>query len=275
MIHFDDRCNASYKFEDFMGFNKYRVSYAINDDVYFSVVNPKKRKKANYMIRYYYTGLGRKDKYTVNLNPEIDINYLNNEYASVTLTFEPIQVKFNYDVSNINIYFYIYGFLFNLNENLDELINTTCMLTEQVPEFQNKTKHAYSINNPQKWSLIFANVPRTKNYVYDLQLQVNSIIENNIFNEEFLIFTTKINLTEIIFEEPENYTWIIVGCVLGFIVLLLIVFFIIKYIKLNRRNKNLKEDLKSMAYSNDIQKNVLVKAQQTSQKESDYDTTFI
>ena len=227
------------------------------------------------MIRYYYTGLGRKDKYTVNLNPEIKINYLNNEYACVTLTFDPIKVKFNYDVSHINIYFYIYGFLFNLNKNSDEQINTTCILIEHVPEYQNKTKHTYSINNPQKWSLIYSNIQRSKNYVYNLQLQINSIIENNIFNEEFLIFTTKINLTEIIFEETENNIWIIVGSILGFIVLSLIVFLIFKYIRLRKSNRNLKEDLKSMAYSNDIQQNVLVKTKLTSQKDRDYESTFI
>ena len=57
--------------------------------------------------------------------------------------------------------------------------------------------------------------------------------------------------------------------------MLLVAFFIIKYYRLQKSNLNLKEDLKSMAYSNDIQKNVLKKEQQDSEKSGDYDSTFI
>ena len=55
----------------------------------------------------------------------------------------------------------------------------------------------------------------------------------------------------------------------------MITFFVIKYIRLRKANINLREDLKSIAYSNEIQKNVLSKEQKTSEKESDYDSTFI
>ena len=85
----------------------------------------------------------------------------------------------------------------------------------------------------------------------------------------------EVDLTDIKHEEKESILWYILGPVLGFIFLLIITFLVIKYIRLQKANINLKEDLKSIAYSNEIQKNVLSKEQQTSEKDSDYDSTFI
>ena len=105
-----------------------------------------------------------------------------------------------------------------------------------------------------------------------MQLQVNSILEDNIFNEEFLIFNTKVDLTHIKLDEDFPYWWVIIG-VGGGIILILVVFFVIKYIRLQKRKKDLEEEMKSFAYSNDIQQNVIKKEKK--EKDSDYDTTFI
>ena len=87
----------------------------------------------------------------------------------------------------------------------------------------------------------------------------------------------EVNLTDIkkIINEEESKLWYILGPILGFIILLLITFFTIKYIRLRKANINLREDLKSIAYSNEIQKNVLSKEKKTSEKDSDYESTFI
>ena len=45
--------------------------------------------------------------------------------------------------------------------------------------------------------------------------------------------------------------------------------------RLRKANDNLMKEMKSMAFSNEVQKNVLVKKEITSQKESDYESTFI
>ena len=82
-------------------------------------------------------------------------------------------------------------------------------------------------------------------------------------------------MEDIKLEEEKTYTWIIVGSVLGFLVLIVVIFFIIKYIRLHKKNKNLEEEMKSLAYSNDVQKNVLIKEKKSSQHDSDYETTFI
>jgi len=123
---------------------------------------------------------------------------------------------------------------------------------------------------------VFTNISRKNNYVYDLQLQVNAILQNNIYNEEFLIYTTKVDLTDIKLEEKKDNLWLILGIILGVIGALIIAFFIIKYIRLTKRNVNLQEEMKSMAYSNNIQKNVLIKEKtERAQSDTDYETTFI
>ena len=276
MVEFNKSSEVDYEFEYFMGFNKYRVKSAKNDNVYFKVVNPNKKKGVNYMIRYYYTGLGRKDKYIFDLNAEKKVLNMSDDNVTISLEFKPVKLNFNYNVSTYKIYFYIYGSLFQLNNNSDEVINTTCFLNEQIPKFINKTKYNFNYNNPENWTLIFKDIPRNGNLIYDLQLKINSFIENNIFNEEFLIFTTKIDLTDFKFSNIKKYAWVIaVSVVGGALLIFLAIFFIIKYLRLKKSNVNLKEDLKSLAFSNDVQKDVLKKEKTKSKKDSDYESTFI
>ena len=196
---------------------------------------------------------------------------------SINLTFNGIQIRNRTsDVDRNDIYFYIYGLLYKMNENSDEQINTTCQLIEQNPSFEAKTRHNYNVNHTEKWSLIFENIPRQNNYIYDLQLQVNAILENNIFNEEFLIFTTKVDLTDIKKENKDNsYIWISIVSSIVFILLLFIVFLVAKNYRVHKANLNLQTKIKSMAFSHDIQKNILIKEQNIAKKEEDYETTFI
>ena len=276
MVEFNKSSEVDYEFEYFMGFNKYRVKSAKNDNVYFKVVNPNQKKGVNYMIRYYYTGLGRKDKYIFDLNAEKKVLNMSDDNVTISLEFKPVKLNFNYNVSTYKIYFYIYGSLFQLNNNSDEVINTTCFLNEQIPKFINKTKYNFNYKNPENWTLIFKDIPRNGNLIYDLQLKINSFIENNIFNEEFLIFTTKIDLTDFKFSNIKKYAWVIaVSVVGGALLIFLAIFFIIKYLRLKKSNVNLKEDLKSLAFSNDVQKDVLKKEKTKSKKDSDYESTFI
>ena len=274
-IEFENKTNAGYKFEYFRGFNKYRVKNATNDNVYFKVVNPNKRKGVNYMIRYYYTGLDKKDKYVIDLNAHREVLSINDENVTISLTFKAIKVNFNYNVTNVKIHFFIHGKLFQYDKSIDEQLNTTSFLVEQIPKFANKTIHNFNYYEPENWTIVFKDIPRTGNLTYDFQLQINSLIENNIFNEEFMILTTVIDLKDLEFIKKMDYTWIIVGSVLGVIVIALVIFFAIKYKKLKSSKVNLEEDLKSLAYTNDVQKNVLIKEKEKSKKDSDYDSTFI
>ena len=104
---------------------------------------------------------------------------------------------------------------------------------------------------------------------------MNAILLNNIFNEEFLIFTSEIDLTDIKYSNNIYLIFIIIGVVVGVLIIGLVIYFVFKYKNLKKSNLGLKEDLKDMAFANDVQKDVLKQEQITSQRYSDYETTFI
>jgi len=258
------------------GFKKYRIYNSENDNVYFNVINPKKRK-ANYMIRYYYTY--EEDEYGYYLHDNIIKKYIdeNDENITLFLSINPIDItlkKSRLD-NSYTIYFYISGILYKNNETSKELLNTTSILQDQTPLYEDNTVNVYSYKNPENFNLTFRNIPRKDNYIYDLQIQVNVFINRYLFNEEFLIFTKKIDLTDIKKEPEKSYLWYILGPILGVIGFLLIAFFVIKYIRLSKANVNLEKEMKSMVYTNEIQRDILVKKKIKSEKESDYETTFI
>ena len=265
-----------YTVDSVTGFKKYRIINTEKDNLYFSVINPN-RRKANYMIRYYYTQ--KQDENNYYLYDNIDKKYIdvNDENITLSLSLNPIDIiRNNRRLYNTNdIYFYISGILYKKNETSKEIINTTSILHEQIPLYEDNTINLYSYENPQNFKLTFRNIPRKDNYIYDLQIQANVFIHENLFNEEFLVFTKKIDLTDIKKEEKKSYLWHILGPILGVIVLFLIAFFVFKYMRLRKANANLEVKMKHMAYSNEIQKNVLVEEDIKSQKESDYETTFI
>ena len=257
------------------GFKKYMIYETNNDNIYFNIINPK-RRKANYMIRYYYSIAKHSKKYNLNKIYKEYIN-TNNENITLSLTFDPIEIiSENKPVNETyKIYFYISGLLYKKKDGSKELINTTSILYEKNVSYENQTIHTYNRYAPEKFELIFNNIPRKDNYIYDLQIQANIFIDSFLFNEQFLIFTREIDLTNIKLKEEDSILWYILGPILGLIFLLVIAFFIIKYIRLNKANVKLQEEMKSMAYSNDIYQNVIVKTKKDSNKEGDYDTTFI
>ena len=278
-LQFINKTNSSeflYSEDHVTGFKKYRIKKSDTDNVYFNIINPNKRN-ANYFIRYYYTNQRSEYIFIFNENPQKEIIESNNENVSVSLTFDAIKIIYKEAYLNTTnkISFYISGLLYNKNDNSEELLNTTSILHEQICLYENKTIYIYKLENPEKFTLLFKNISRKHNYNYDLQLQANLFSERNMFNEEFLIFMTKVDLTDIQLKEEESILWFILGPILVAIGLAIIAFFVIKYIRLQKANVNLQEEMKSMAYSNDIQKNVIVKNKKKIESESDYDTTFI
>ena len=278
-IEFDnvERDNLNISYNPKTGFNKYRIFHSDSDNVYFNVINPGHRN-ANYMIRHYYTEYQSEYYYSLNDHIEIDTFNLNDDNATVFLTFDNIRItdEKNIDRDESNIHFYIFGFLYNANDNSEELTNGTAILHERKALHENRTLNQYNLKNPEKIKLVFQNVSRKKDFLYDVQLQVNIKIPNNIFNEEFLAFNFPVNLSRIKFEkEEESEWWIILVSIIGGLVLIAIIFFVIKYIRLKKRNVNLQQDLKVMAFSNDVQKNVLMQEKKFANKESDYETNYI
>ena len=258
------------------GFKKYIINNIVNENIYFDIVNPKKRR-ANYMIRYYYADEDFEHSYRLNNNIGKDYINQNNVTIDLSTTFDPIQFLINnepyypYDTH----YFYISGILYKKNDT-DELLNTSSLLHERTPFREDQTINTYYWKESEKFTLVFKDIPRTDNFVYDLQIKIIVYVENSIFIKELLTFTAEVDLTDIKLEpEVESSVWIIIGPIIGVVFLLIVAFFLIKYIRLKKANVNLKEDLKSISYSNDIQKNVLNKERQYSERQNDYDKDFI
>ena len=130
-IKFDNSTKIRNSFHYFDGCKRYRVYSAYKENVYFSVINPKKRK-ANYMMRYFFTGLGNENEYYLDGDPEREIISSTDDSVSISLTFNSIMIKkVDKYINRNDIYFYIYGFLFKPDQNTDEYINTTSILSEK------------------------------------------------------------------------------------------------------------------------------------------------
>ena len=91
---------------------------------------------------------------------------------------------------------------------------------------------------------------------------------------ELLIFNTTIDLTEIKLKDSIELIYILVG-VIGGILLIVAIFFIVKFIRLKKANLDLNEEIKSIMYSNDIVKSVLTKEERNTKLYDDYDSTFM
>ena len=257
------------------GFKKYRINNTEHHNIYFTVLNPEK-KIANYMIRYFYTEHDKEYEYY--FNEKYDLNKtLSEEYANISLAFKGIKIitgeERNKIVNDTEIYFLITGILYKKqNNNMDECINTTSKTTNYIKYYTNNTRYNYT-NVSKNWYLKFDNIPRGNNFVYDLQLQINAILSKSILNEEFLIYNVTIDLTDIEIKN-KDLTYILIG-VIGGILILIVLFFMIKYIRLRKKNTNLRNEMKSLVFSNDVQNNVINKEKAISKKEKDYETTFI
>ena len=203
------------------------------------------------------------------------VNSSDNRSISISLIFSSIKLKGNLPEENID--FYITGDLYRQNNDINELINTTCFLLERKPSYNDsKTFFSYNATSENEWSLQFENISRNNNYIYDLQIKVDAVLKE-YFQEEFIVYVTQVDLTGIKLEETNNNknSWLPWGIPLIIIVAGLLVFFIIKIIKLKKKNDTLQLEMKSLAFSNDVQKNVLLKEQKISKNESDYESTFI
>ena len=257
------------------GFRKFVINEENIDTIQINVTN-RKQKDANYMIRYYFNESN--DEYSFSLdvvNFNKTITFPNDDVANVKLTFDILEEKKGFLEGIDKITFFIYGTLYEPKEKSSETINNTCFLNERQVSYENKTSIDYFLD--KNWTIEFDDIKRDKNFIYDLRLQIIARILNSNYKEEFLVFTTKVNLTEIKKESKKNipwYAWGIPVIVVGIIIIIL-GFFIIKFLRLRKSNSNLQQDMVSLAFSNDIQKNVITRERELSKCESDFESTFI
>ena len=90
-IKFNESNYINIIFESLNGFKKYWVNKTTDDDIYFSIVNPKFRN-SSYMIRYFFTGNGSENIFGVDLKYEKKIISSNEERVSINLTFNSIHI---------------------------------------------------------------------------------------------------------------------------------------------------------------------------------------
>jgi len=274
-LTFDDKDNISFLYFTTGGFQKYRIIENNKGMVYFNVSNPNKRKDANYLLRYYYTEEKKENKYEFDNRfslEEIDSGDDDN-YVSISIKFNNIKIKVNNtELTNdkYNITFFVNGFLYKKDENKKELLNTSAVIKSREYLYKAKTSSIYRYD--KNIILIFKNISRDNNYIYNLQFKVNVYIDNdNIYNEEFLTYNIEVDLTDL--KSSKIYIYFIVGAA---ILILIIIFFVAFYYfrKIKRNNDQLKEKVLSITYSAGIEKNVLLKEEQ-SKKDDDYEKTFI
>ena len=228
------------------------------------------------MIRYY-TNSDTDNETSFIVDKNYTISYHNSsDNESINISLEFNSIKLNRIISpEETIYFFITGTLYKIDSDSDELINTTCFLYERNYTYINKTSFTYNLTNQSNWTLVFDNISRNNNYVYEMQIQVNAIL-SEFFKEEFSVFTTQVDLTGIKLEQINTKkSWLPWGIPLIIIGAGVLVFFIIKFLRLKKKNDNLKLEMKSLVFSNDIRNNVLIEENKISKNETDYESTFI
>ena len=273
-IDFDKAPNFS--LEPIPGFKRYRIKNITDHNIYFNVNNPN-FNNTDYMIRYYYTEYEEEYVYYLDNNYELNEISSDNDYVSINVTFLNIDMKSGQNrdqsPSRKGIYFLITGILYKQNEPLDICVNTSNIEARKGKYFTNAINHNFNEGVAGKWNLTFENIPRNNNDIYNLQLQVNTIILNDLLIEEFQIYNVTIDLRNI--ELNNNKIIILVTAIVVGILVIVAIFLIIKYLRLRKSNNDLEKEIKSIEFSNDVETNVLFKEKPISKKEKDYETTFI
>ena len=265
------------------GFRKYIINNNIYGNINFKVINENKNKvNANYLIKYSYHDINYINEFTFD-NKSIEVNFEDSSH-NLGLSFKYIEVKHSLDsYNNDGTGFLITGTLYNMNQTNKDLIESNYILNKITNEnnsfYINKTNNYYNSKEENKnWTLKFKNVEKSKDgYIFGLQLQIQAIHNDNFLKEEFLLFKTNVILEKLKYEEPKNkyVIYIAIFVPLGVILMIVAIFFIIKFLRLKKRNDSFTKEMKSLLFSNDIQKNILINEKKLSKNESDFESTFI
>ena len=263
--------SVNYNYTNFQGFKKYRIYENKTDIIHFNVKNPLNRSDANYMLRYYYSEESGENRYNIS-NFIFETNNKSSQYCNIKISFEMEVYRNNSILPNNKtqtITFKIFAFLFN-HTNEGELFNTSALIHDY--NYIVESESIYNELGTYNY-LFFENIEF--HHVYQLQLRVNVLINNTIFNEEFLTYNFTLYLP---YENKEKNIWYILKWVLIcfgiFSVFVIIIVLFVRYKNLQKNNKELKEKVLLIGYSAGIEKNVLVK-EEVSKRDDDYENTFI
>ena len=284
LIFYNDSLNNEnvYKIEK-EGFKKYIINNNIYGNITFKVIN-ENEKNTSYVIKYYYHDNDYRNEFIFENKP-ISSKYQENS-GNIELIYKYIEVKNSLDFFNQNgTYFIITGTLYNVNKTAKNLVESNYILNEIINEnksfYIDKTNNYYNYRSKEEnknWNLEFKNVKKSdEGYIFNLQLQIQAIHYDNFLNEEFLLFKTNVILNDLELKRKKDNKVIFIAIFvpLGAVLLIISLFFIIKFVRLKKRNDSFQQEMKSILFSNDIQKNVLINEKEISKNESDFESTFI
>ena len=267
--------NLTIKKNNVNGFQKYRILDSPSGNIYFNITNNNNINNASYMIRYYYSEENLEDIYIVDLNYEKKVLSSDDNNINISLRFKSIDVQVNgssLDPKKSRIYFDINADLFPKQNLKGEILNTSSIIYKE-PLYSAETSYEFGSKN--YYNFTFTNISRKDNFVYEVRLKINSVIEDNIFDEEFLAYTFELDLTDIEKDDNKTNIWTILIPIIVVILLAIIsLIFLFIYRKLKKDNTQLKEKVLSKGYTSGLVENVLTK-EEKSRKDQDYETTFM
>ena len=279
-LNFGSDCNFNYTFFQTAGFKKYRITNINGSEIYFNVINPKNRTNATYLLRYYYSDKDVENEYHFYSDFKSTFENSTND-ISMSLTFNNINITRNsipYINNSSNITFYIFGYLYQQNNDEEELVNTSTILYTRKYIYNATTTSLYLKDT--NYTLNFENISRKNNDTYEIQIKINTIINYtgyNIYDEEFLCYTVHLDLTDIAKKEEDknngnninnDKTKLIIGLSVGGFLIIVAVVLVIIYIKYKKSNKRLEQQALSIDYDAEIEKNFLKEEAETREKDN-------
>ena len=245
----------------------YRIIGA-SDDFILKVKVPQDISYGTFIIRYYFTQQQNETNYKLNKNFHI---MKGNKENDIILEFDKFEIENNNkDTIERKILFKIYGFLYqDENDIKNESFNSSKAIQEKI------YKNQALIQKDTNFSLYFSGVKsnNNNNYIFNLYLKIIVFEGENLFNEQFLVYTLPVNLEkELKGKLPK--IWIIIISSLVLIIIIIIIIFTIGLIKLKKKNINLKEKVLSVSFTTEkIDEDIIEK--DNCKKDEDIENAFI
>lgn len=267
------------------GAQKYRIINNKNNnlEINLNVVNEKNIENAYYAIRYYYTDKSKEIQYKFDKNSIKYQKIKENNDGKVDISFEFDNIKV-YKNDNLllenntgNVFDYYCSFYSKDKKKPNELLNTTTVTLSKPDYISNTT----ALFNDTKINFTISNMTSNSedNFVFELQIKIHAQLKEYLFNEEFLVFTSSLDLNDILKKEKEkvgkDIKLIIIIVSFCSLILIIIILFLICYFKVYKSNKNLKEKVEFISFSLGVDAKDIQDNGENVKRDEDYETAFI
>jgi hypothetical protein len=237
------------------GVIKHRL-FNVSQNIFLSISSNKIINSANYNLRFFASTKEKEFNYIFNESSKIINERLFIDENDLSISFDNIKIRKNNTRLNYEyqIDFQIYGNLIEDKDKIkDEILNTTALIYSNM-EYKNKTITTY--NKEENFTLYFKNIKKVPRYY--LKINIHIIIQDFLFNEDYLSYSIPIDLSPYIPDENKdndsqkaNLTIVIIlAVVLLIVIIIIIVVFSYIYIKMKGENKSLEERVYSVEMLN-------------------------